>query len=210
MEIRELTEYEKNTLINHEGLVKNVITKYLPQFQYCYDDMVQVGYLGLIKGIEAYNKLVENGTQYAFSTIAYRYIQNEIGIYLKKYEYTPFTVSKDNYKNTQNETILSINTSLSDNETLPFEISEEILIDRSSLIGFENVENEIYMEQIISQIKKIIGEKDYEFLINTFIEGTESAELLAKSGKEATKQYKFWKKTQLIHKLKDKLNEFDT
>lgn len=189
---------------NNMKIVNDVINKhYRSAVKYCRNDLIQNGYIGLMKAVKVYTeKEIDN---VSFSTVAYRYIKNEINRYLMTYESLQFNGNRPKYLAKADYSFHPIINSLEEiDENYVGGVSEWILEDTESTKPFLDIENYLTNKKIISSIKTIIGEKNYQFLLDSYSKDenrcggisrqaiSKKRNMLIKKIKQS-KEFKLWK-----------------
>ena len=134
----------RDILVKHNmRLVAHIVKKYSGAAET--DDLISVGSIGLIKAIGTYK--AGHGT--ALATYTARCIENEILMLIR---------ANKKYKNTM---------SLSDPVGLDKDGNEltlmDLLFEKEDSV-FEQVESSVQREKLISQIKKILSEREYTII----------------------------------------------
>jgi RNA polymerase sigma factor (sigma-70 family) len=110
-------------------------TRYAPKFDYMQDDLISEGFLGILEGIEAYEK---HNHEYSITTYVYKNIHKNMWKLIDK-------EAKINTLNTSADTIVDER----DEDTLL-----SMLEDTEQSAPFDNLEDKIDLENAINKIKK--------------------------------------------------------
>lgn len=138
----------RNKLIEHNlRLVAHVIKKYYAAFDE-QDDLVSIGTIGLIKGIDTFNH--RKGTRLA--TYAAKCIENEVLMHLRS--------------NKKNVSVVSMSEPIEyDNEGNPLTLSDVVYIDNTIIEDICKNENELKLYSLINDIK---DKKEREIIIHRY------------------------------------------
>lgn len=138
----------KDLLITHNlRLVAHIVKKYNASGEA--DDLISVGSIGLIKAINTF----KYGKNTQFSTYAARCIENEILMLLRA-----------NKKHTQ---VLSLSESLGkDKDGNEITIMDVVQNEEEDVIS--TVENNILTEKLLSIIKNVLSEREYQIICMRF------------------------------------------
>ncbi len=188
VQLQEGDETARETLIRHNmRLVAHVAKKYNNVLEN--DDLISIGSIGLVKGINTYQK--GKGTQLA--TYLARCIENEILMVLR---------SMKRYKNT-----VSLQEPLGiDGEGNEFTLMDVLSVKEENI--FSQVENGILAEKLNGILKKYLTEREYRILVMRFgLNGTKPlTQLETAKTLGISRSYVSRIETKALTKIRGKLN----
>lgn len=141
-------EDAKNELIEHNlRLVAHIIKKYYSNYS-DQDDLISIGTIGLIKGINSYNP--EKGTKLA--TYAARCIENEILMYFRSLKKTSQEISFSEPIDT-------------DNEGNPLTLMDIICVDDTVV---EDIDKKNKIKTVLEVINNLDSQRDKQIIIKRY------------------------------------------
>jgi RNA polymerase sigma factor (sigma-70 family) len=180
-----ITIKERNKKVTDNlKLVKVIANNYRLKSKHQFDDLYQVGCIGLIKAVENFDP----SKGFKFSTYAYPMISGEISHYIrdKTSPFSGFGSLTRKYKNLSND-----DKAVYKNLLNPISLSTKIKNDiggfsettlENILVASQGNQESIFnvtIEEIISWVKENCSSKDYQIFIEGFIYKTKSQQTLA-------------------------------